>query len=280
MKKGFIGNGQAVTLIDNNGQPIGTLGGAINTHSADVHLIPVNRRFAQFPGIVTSTLSVDASIGDISIDIQAGDYASFNQFDWIFLKDGSTEETDFLQITVKPGSPIFTLDRPLDKNYSSATATVEVVQPNLASAVGTLVVPVSFKIQPPGGDNPEIWHITRLNLSSTNTTAQSSIDEFLSLTALINGVVLRQDNDGLKKIWTNWKTDSDIMEDQYDIDPVPKPPAGKFGQRGRWWLKRADVIIKLNGATNDFAEFLAQDNLTGGNLTDWQMKAQGHLEGE
>jgi hypothetical protein len=262
-------------LQDAEGNPIDSLSGAINVHSADVHIIPVNRRFAQFPGTNTTTLSANTSSGDTSIDIQAGDYANYDVGDWLFLEDNNTQETEFMQITVKPGSPTLTLDRPLDNAYASATATVEEVVVNMATN-GSLSSPISFKVQPP---SDEIWHITRINLAAVTTNASAS-DDFLSITALTNGVVLRQDNNGVKKTWTNWKADSDIMTDQYDLDNVPTVPAAGAGQRGRWWLKRADVIIRLDGSTSDFVEFLVQDDLTGADLSEWYMKAQGHIEGE
>lgn len=264
-----------IHLHDGSGNAINSLSGALDVHSADVHIVPANRRFAQFPGTNTTTLNANASAGDTAIDIQAADYGNYDVGDWLFLEDGNMQETEFLQITVKPGSPTLTLDRPLDGPYASATTTVEEVEPNIATGNGTLAAPISFKIQPPGD---EVWHITRINITSTQS-AESDISEFLSLTALTNGVVIRQDNNGTKKTWTVWKSDANMMEDYYDIDPVPKPPAGNFGQRGRWWLKRSDVVIKLDGAINDFMELLIQDDLTGSTLTDFEVKALGHKEG-
>ena len=82
----IIGNGRSVYLMGNEGQPIKTLGDALDIHSADVHIEMKNRRFANFPGTNTTTLILDASAGDISIDIQTADYANYNIGDELFLK--------------------------------------------------------------------------------------------------------------------------------------------------------------------------------------------------
>jgi hypothetical protein len=258
-------------IIDDSGNVIGSLNGALNVHVADVHENMVNRYFVVFTGDDT-TLSAQANAGDVSIDIQGGDYALYVVGNWLELSSGNILETNYVRITAKPGSPALTLDRPLDNTYPNGSDVKE-VNPNIVSS-GSLVTPISYRLTPPSN---KVFHINRL-LLAVISTAESSIDEYHSLSGLTNGVTVRVCQNGVFTTLTNWKKDQDIIEDMYDLSQVEKPPAGKFGQRGRWTLTEAGSYKRLDGSTNDFMEILVQDNLTSSTLEDLQIKPQGHVE--
>lgn len=261
-----------VKIVDDSGNVIGSLNNGLNVHVADSHEEFLNRYFVAFTGDDT-TLSAGALAGDTSIDIQAGDYATYAVGNWLELSSGNTHEPNFVKITAKPGSPALTLDRPLDNTYPNGSDVKEVT-PNIAAAAGSLAVPVSYKLTPAPN---ETMHINRFLIAAIST-AESSIDEYHSLGELTNGVVVRVCCNGVYSTLTNWKKDQDMMEDMFDLVTIEKPPAGKFGQRGRWTLTSAGSYKKLDGATSDFAEMLIQDNLTGSTLEDLQIKPQGHFE--
>lgn len=115
----------------------------------DTQTLLLNRYIGSFHGH-TTTLSTAASIGDTAIDIQAGDYSSFAVGDRLFLLDGSNEENHFPIITVKPGSPTLTLNKPLDRAYSNGSVVQHIVI-NVFETAGTLGSPVSYKLFPPPG---------------------------------------------------------------------------------------------------------------------------------
>jgi hypothetical protein len=265
-----------VKVVDDLGNVIGSLGNALDVHVTDVHDITLNRYFVQYMA-TTSSLDGVVNAQDKTIDIQASDYANFPVGSWIQIKDGNKEETNFCQVTIAGGSPTLTLDRPLDNSYANGSI-VTLVQTNLATAVGSLGSPISFKLLPP---SDETWHIKRFLLASINTTLESSFEKFLSLDALTNGVILRHHSNGNTRIISHWKKDADFIEDMYDFYPVDKPPTGKFGTQGRFTLSKSESYSRLRGANGDFLEILIQNDLTvnSNRLEDWQIKAQGHLEG-
>ena len=251
---------------------VGSTQGAINTHVSDVHRKMINRYFIESSG-TSSNVNANASAGDTAVTVVSD--AAFTVGDWVNISEGDTEETNFAKITAKPGANVLTLDRPMDNAYTTSTpATVEIVDPNIATAAGSLAAPVSYKLQPPSG---EVWHIWRVVWAAI-TDSQSATNKFLSLTALTNGVVMRINNDGVTRLISNWKTDQDLMEDMFDFDSVPKAPANKFGLKGRFTIKKSDAYVHLDGSTSDYLEILLQDDLTGGDLEDAQFKAQGHIE--
>lgn len=265
--------GQKTQIVDGSGNVIASLDNALNVHRADVHDTIINRYLVNFTG-TTSNLGAAASAGDTALTVVSD--AGFAVGDWLRVTEGVIEETNFLKVTAKPGANVLTLDRPIDNAYTTGTpAVVEIVEPNIATAVGSLNIPISFTLVPQAD---ETFHILRLLLSA-ESSAESSVDEFLSLATLTNGVVVRVVNNGVTRILTNWKKDADLIEDMYDLEQIEKPPAGKFGQRGRWTFKKVSSFVSLIGTTGDYLEVLVQNDLTGSTLDDFQIKAQGHLEG-
>jgi hypothetical protein len=258
-------------LQDGSGNPIESLNGAINVHVADVHDTLINRNAANFTG-TTSTLNGAVSAGAVQITVN--DAATFVATDWLQLTDGTTQETNFVQVVDATADPVLEIDRPLDNSYSNG-AGVEKVLVNLASTVGSRAAPISYIIQPP---TDETWHILRMLISITDdTNTAMTYAVFGNIAALTNGVVVRRDNNGTHMTLTNWKKNADFIEDAYDWDPNITSPANEYGMKVRWTLEKAGSYVKLIGSTNDHIEILIQDDLTA--LDDFQIKLQGHKEG-
>lgn len=260
-------------IRDTSGNVVNVLNNALNVHITDVHDNLVNRYLANFTG-TTSNLNANASAGDTSLTVVSD--AAFTVGDWINITEGTTEEPNFLRVTDKPGGNVLTLDRPIDNAYTTVTpAVVEIVVVNLATTLGTLAAPISYKIQPPSN---ETWHILRLLVTITDDTPTAmTYAVFGNIAALTNGVVVRRDNNGVHHTLTNWKVNADFIEDAFDWDPDITSPSNEYGMKVRWSFSKAESYIKLVGSTNDHIEILVQDDLTA--LDDFQIKAQGHVEG-
>ena len=121
----------------------------------------------------------------------------------------------------------------------------------------------------------EVWHIQRIILSILDATAMDD-SKFGGITALLNGVVVRENLSTGYHTLTDWKNNSDMIEDYYDLTYSNKAAAGQFGLRGRWTFSNSGAIVKLDWALGDKLEILIQDDLTG--LIHFGVKAQGHKE--
>lgn len=237
-----------------------TVDGALVVSTTDLFRTAVNRYLANFTG-TTSTLSSAVTSQDTSIDIQAGDYASFAVNDWIELLDGNTREINFLRITAKPGSPTLTLNRPIDFNYSNGSS-VEKVVINLASTVGSLGSPISYKYAPAAN---KIIKVTTAVLTMQDSSAMDT-GTFAGMSALTNGTIFRVNVSGIAITVAAFTANSDFVEDSTTIvgDMFhDRAPAGKFGMAVEWRL--ADILespVVLNGANGDFLELLIQDDVT------------------
>jgi len=252
-------------------------GDFIDIHDADVHVTMINRHVVNVTA-TNSTLASGATAGDTVITIQNGDMGSFIVGDKISLTEGNTEEPDCMTITAKGAAPpnTLTLDRPLDNDYTTS-AVVTKVEEDLTTTAGSLSAPISYRVTPPAD---ETWHLTRM-LGTMVMTNDSSFNEFCSVAALSNGLLVRENDGGTWKTLANWKDDATIAETMYDLDAVPKAPAGKAGQMFRWTFKRTSSIVKLEGANGDYLEVAIQDNLTGAiDCEVIHITVQGHKEGE
>lgn len=257
-----------VSLTDGNGSAIGSLGGAINVHDADVHNIPVNI-YLHSHAVTSTTLAAAVTSQDTNITVV--DPTGFIVGDQVKIENGITEH-NLPEITAVNGS-VLTLDRPLDNNFSIG-ATVTEVESDM-SVLGSLSTPVSYILAPEAG---QVWHIQRILLSMTHSTA-GDLGLFGNLARLTNGVLLRANVGGQWATYTNWKTNADIKDDMYDVDfDARSTGGGTYGTTGRGSFNRVGVTIRLDGDAGDYVEVLIQDNLTG--LLTFRIKAQGHIEGE
>ncbi len=257
-----------VYLHDGEGNPIGSLDGALAIYDADVHSIPFNEFFHEHTG-VNDTLAAIVTAGDTSITVTNG--ALFSVGDKVQIEDGIVETT-FPTITVIVGD-VLTLDRPLDNDFSIGNS-VEVVGHNM-NAVGTLATPISFKLIP---DADQSWHVIGFSLSMVHSTVGDD-SMFGNKTALQNGVVFRAYNGttGRYRTFTLWKKNADIRLDTGVVVYSDKEGGGKYGTTALGQIKiRSGAVPKISGASGDYVEILIQDDLS--SLTSFEIKAQGHIE--
>lgn len=258
---------------DGDGNPIGSLKGAIDVHLADVHNVPVNDFFHRHTAIQT-TLTVATVSGDTQL--AAADSTGFVVGDLVHL--GAINE--YIEprhpvITAIPNINTIVLDGPIHNVFAIGETVIKAVA-NMASADGTLAAPISYKYFT---GNSRVEHITRILIQMTHTSAGAD-DLFGGIAALLNGVHLRANVSGQFGTFTNWKSNSDIKLDMYDVNYSVKSGPGDFGTNGRGSFNRIGVVIRLDSVQADFLEVLIQDTMVGTGLTDFRIKVQGHVEGE
>lgn len=265
-----MSNFRNIYLHDGEGNPIGSLKGAINVHVADVHDTVINEYFHVHTG-VSDTLAIASSKQDILINVTNG--GLFSVGNEIQISNGA-EGTTFPTIKAIATNAL-TLDRPLDFAFAVG-ATVEVISTNMA-VLGSLASPVSFKAEP---NSSEHWHVIRFILSMTHSSA-GDLGLFGNQTALANGVIVRIYKAEFDQYgtFTLWKSNSDIKDDMYDVNfDTRSGGGGTYGTTGRGSIKLGTgAVPKVDGSKGDFLEILIQDDLTG--LTSFKQKIQGHIEG-
>lgn len=257
-----------VFLHDGFGNPISSHEGALDSHDAHVHHILINRHFIDFDAATENPL-VAISVGDTVISV--ADTTGFTAGLHMVIKDagGDMREHHFDIISIVVNTSI-TVDRPIDIAYTTS-AILEIVVINMASAAGTLAVPIIYDMGPP---SDKIWHIDRVLVSITDNAAMDD-SLFGGIAALTNGVVLR-DNKVIHDTITNWKSNQHMIEDMYDVTYADKAPADSYGLRARFSFHKCSVAIRLDGSLGETMQILIQDDLTA--LTTFKMKAQGHIE--
>jgi len=258
-------------LADENGVPYESLNGALNVHHADVHMMMFNELFHRHTGTDT-TIAVAVVAGDTGFEV--ADASGFSVGDYMQLSNGIVETT-FPRITSILGNIIIG-DRPLDQDMPVG-ADVSQVQVDM-NVSGTLANPVIFTVNP---DNTEHWHIVSFILSATFST-EADDGKFGNLAALTNGCTLRGYNGtaGVYRTFTNWKTNSDIKLDMYDLPYTDKAGGGgsTYGMNGNGDIRnRTGFAPKLDAVAGDRLELLIQDDLSG--LASFKLKTQGHVEG-
>lgn len=251
---------------------VGVLDGALDVHQADVHRIPVNDFFHRHTGTQTALATATVS-GDIQLDVP--DSTGFVIGDLVHL--GATNEY------IEPRHPIVTgvpdintvvLDGPIHTEFPIGTPVIKAIA-NMASQNGTLAAPASYRYFP--GVN-RVEHATRILISMTHSSAGTD-DLFGGITALLNGMHFRSSISGQFGTFTNWKSNSDIKLDMYDVEYSVKSGSSNFGTNGRGSFSRIGVVVRLDSEQSDFLEILVQDTVIGSGLADLRIKVQGHVEG-
>ncbi len=258
-----------VWVHDGNGNVINSLNGALNVHDADSHIELVNRHFLDFD---TATENPTGAISPGDTLVTVADTTGFAVGNPIVIRDaaGDIRESRFV-ITDLVVNTSITVDRPIDIAYTTS-ALLELVIDNM-NVVGTLAAPLIYTVTPP---SDEVWHIARVLISITDNAAFDDTRFGSIAGGIANGLTIRENKTALNTL-TNWKTNQGMVEDMYDVEYSESAPAGSDGLRGRFTLKKAGVIVRLDGSVGDSLEVLIQDDLSALDLI--RMKAQGHKEG-
>lgn len=267
------GGNLGVNLHDSDGNVIGSLGGAIDVHDADVHDVPVNELFHRHTGITTTLAAAVTGGASAPSTITVASGVGFADGDPIQIESSAIIEPTFPTIVSGGGTTTLVLDRPIDNDFAIGD-TVEQVTTNLA--VDGSVTPVSFKLL---ADTDQVWHIVRFLLAMVHAVSADD-SRFGGIAALTNGCVLRGYNGTADqyRTFTSWKSNFDIKMDMFDLTYTDKAGGGDFGTNGRGSIKHGTgAVPKINEATGDFLELLIQDDLT--SLIKFNLKGQGHIEG-
>lgn len=261
-----------VILSNAAGESIGSLGGALDIHDADVHTRVVNRQLRQDTA-VTTTISVASAVNDYIITV--ANTAGFTVGSSVFIDTTTVETTLPVIKAIAAGTPgTLTLDRRLDKAHLVGDAVTQTII-DMSSIAGTLATPQVFFAGPEDGD---VWHITNLTLAMGHGTA-GDFGLFGNINALTNGVILRVKVSGQYRTLTNWKTNGEINVDTGEVTfHTRSSGGGTHGTAANGAFKaRTGGVMRLDGSLGDRFEVYIQDDLT--TLDFWNMKVQGHFEG-
>ena len=239
------------------------------THDPSLNVPGVNAAFHVNPAedatLAETLVAVAAVAGDTSVEV--GDATGFSVGDSLEIHNGD-KELSFPRITVIAGDTL-TLDRPLDRSYAVGDF-VDQIQPNLAAyPAASLAAPMSFRVCPPATFN---WKIARLIIQMTHSTAGDD-SLFGNQPAIVSGVVLRAQKGGVYDALSVWRSNGDIVADDYDLTYTDKAGPGLFGTRSRWTFTHLGGNPILNGDDGDFLELLVQGDISGNTFVG--VKAQG-----
>lgn len=256
-------------LCDGVGNPIGSLNGAINIHTAGVHNYPINESFHQHTATNT-TLAIATAVGDISITVASS--SGIVAGDYLQIVISGIIESTYTRVLSVVGN-VISINRPIGHIYAIGTVISKIII-DVSNTSGSMVAPQSYKVTPSTG---QVWHVERLAIQMSHTTA-GYIDSFGGITALTNGCILRKYNsNGTYETFTIWQSNADIYLDFTNIQFVDRSGGGTtYGTIGSGSFAEIGVTVKLDGTLGEYLEILVQDNITA--LTLFQLKAQGHLE--
>jgi hypothetical protein len=261
-------NTKEVNITDPEGDGLGGLDVFIQdqtTGTIDLKLMNVAASF---------TIAVNTTIDTSTFTATGGHGISVG--DTIFIAEGE-RYSQFIVLNV--ATNVITIDMPLDFAYTTA-ATCTRGSTNMA-VIGSLGSPVVFEIGPIGTQN---WDIIRIMFAIEGDAAMDSA-LFGCITALTNGIVLRQKNSVFYNQF-NAKSNADFALRAYDIsydDRAGAGPSGIFGFRCRRTFggaSKTGVTIRLIGSPEKI-QVLIQDDLAtavGGNqITKMEAVVQGHI---
>ncbi|MCK5613023.1 hypothetical protein KAR91_64720 [Candidatus Pacearchaeota archaeon] len=235
-----------------------------------------------FNRVTNSTdLAADGSIGDTTITVTSATGIAVGSY--IILFNPTAVKFMFARVTSIAGSPVITLDTPLDFDFLTGTF-VDVAVTDLSTANGSLGSPIAFGLRgtgaPPGVDLSV--DITRIIFKCTCTSAVD-LTTFCNFARLINGLLLRRRNDVYENIF-NVKDNGELAGIMYDfqVAAATNPQQGIDGFTSRLTfagMNKIGVAIRL--PIGDDLEFLVQDDLLTAQSTQTitllEIVAEGHI---
>jgi hypothetical protein len=259
-----------ISLFDGFNNPIKSFDGCVNIHEAHPHSYIVNAEMHRHTATQT-TLAVATSGSGLEYQITLTSAAGFTAGGKVHVGNGIREISHATIISVLGN--VLTLDRRIDMAHAVGTP-VTLSALDMSSIAGTLSTPVVYWSAPGDG---EVWHIMRLLFSMVHGTA-GDLGLFGNLNPLTNGCLLRVYVGGKFYTFTNWKTNSDISDDMYDVSfNARSGGGGQYGTSGRGTFYNTGAVVRLDGSLGDRIELWVQDNITA--LDSFTMKMQGHIEG-
>jgi len=169
-----------------------------------------------------------------------------------------------------------TVDRLIDFAFPAGSY-IDYGSDNLA--VNGSVTPVVFGIRNPSGAPADIvltLDVTRI-VFSVKTASAVDLSKFGDLSALTNGLLLRQKNGDIYNIF-NVKTNSELAGVSYDWKPyaATNPSQGQDGYVCRLtWASQGKMGAVVRLPIGEDLELIVQDNLLG--ITDFVVTAEGSL---
>lgn len=249
------------------------MNGALNIHNTDVHRESFNLHARQATAVSQNVAAVVVA-GTNTIEVVDDSVFTINNY--VTITEGATVESDILKIkSINAGANTLTFDRPLENGYTTAAVVAE-INKDLASANGSIASPVDFLIAPPVG---VIYHIHTI-LFIIIDGVQPTIEKFGGISALTNGLVIRQEN-GVVRNLVVLRSNSDMMEyfGGDEVNFIQKSGGGDWATYAIWhYEEHTRSIIRLLGDDGDSLKFRDQDDLT--SLSEFEIIVQGYLEGE
>lgn len=218
-----------------------------------------------------STLAIDVAAGDRVINLSPGHGAVVGDILELSIIGGS----DFLQSEILSiNVDAITIDQPSNRDYAiSETFVTSSIQSML---IDGSVTPQVFSVLPLPGQSADV---VRIIVEITGSSAMD-FEKFGSNPALVNGCVLRvKRQDGSFFNLFNFKTNGDFIRQAFDyafqVNNANNVRA--FTSRTTWGgQSKHGVVIRLEGDLEEELQIVVQDNLTGGDNTEFRLQAQGH----
>lgn len=275
-------DGAAVYL---NGEGAGTVGDPFNPKQVveTIHRDQTTEDVSHFLTRLLDTFTIDTNrtLDDYSFSITttgvtpvAGDMACF--------KEGSK----FLQAEILTVTPItgdqYTIDIDKPLNYAYTTSAIcELGNKNLASgtSAATIAAPIQFRSSPAGMAAGTAWDICRMIIVADDGTVVDDWSEFVNLTALTNGILLRVENSaGRRETLGVFKSNLDFAAEAYDADLFALSPASGGAMKVRSSFNGNDkrgVVKRLTADDSDEFSMYVRDNITA--VDNLFIKIQGHF---
>lgn len=166
-----------------------------------------------------------------------------------------------------------TLDQPINRVYISGTVAV-VSSDNML--VDGSVTPQVFSILPLPNQAGDMVRV----MLDIRGIAAMDFSTFGSDASLANGCVIRVKRaDGTFKNEFNWKNNGDFINRSFDHDflvNIGNSQRAFIGMSTFGGQQARGVVIRLDGSKGEEVQVVIQDDLTGGDNTEFRMVAQGH----
>lgn len=237
----------------------------------------------QFTEPVSLYLGRQIDLATISVDVNVGDYQvtfTSDTLPVVGYRLCMKHETSFTQpeITAVAGTNPYTvtIDSPSDAFFPVGSACY-MLNTNLASITGTQANPQIYQVSPRGLTEGLAFDITGLTVHIIDSSAMDD-GMFASSTKLINGLVFRGVNGGIKNT-ANIKRNGDFGDYGFTVDYVDKAPSGKYALRAYLDIRaKYGVVTRIVSAGEDSysAQILVQDNIVSTGR-DIHVLAHGHV---